>query len=92
VRVAKEPKYAPARADGLKPWYVEVIDWGRKSERIVYAKSRADAEYRANGRLRYMSARARRATPDDIRRLTPTTDDLGPSPSSGLGSSAGVSE
>lgn len=63
------PKYAPARKDGLKPWHVTVREWGRPRERIEWADSRAQAEYQVKGRLRYVSAKARRATPDDMERL-----------------------
>lgn len=65
----KEPKYAPAREDGLKPWVVERHEWGHKSERIHHAKSASAAEYDAVGRQRHVSAKARRATPEDMRNL-----------------------
>jgi hypothetical protein len=63
-------KYAPARDDGLKPWVVERSEWGRKVDRLVYAKTRRDAEYEVKGRERYVSARGRRATPEDVERLS----------------------
>lgn len=57
-------RFAPARADGLKPWVVSRHEWGRTTEYIVYAKSSSDAAYRVKGR--YVTARARRATPEDV--------------------------
>lgn len=65
-RQTKTPRYAPARDDGLKPWVVERREWGQKTERIVYARGRADAEYEVKGRQRFVYAKARRATPEDI--------------------------
>ena len=38
-------KYAPPREDGLKPYRVEVSEWGRKRERIVLRG------YRERGRV-----------------------------------------
>lgn len=60
------PKYAPANGEGLKPYCVTVTEWGRQTERIVYAHSAGDAQYQAKGRMRYTYARARRATPEDM--------------------------
>jgi hypothetical protein len=63
------PKYAPPNEDGLKPWVVTVREWGRAShDRIIYAKTNAAAKYAAIGRQRYVTATARRATPDDLTR------------------------
>jgi hypothetical protein len=59
-------KYAPAREDGLKPWIVTLCEWGRKTDRIIYAETNAAARYQAVGRMRYVTATARRATPADI--------------------------
>lgn len=64
------PKYAPAREDGLKPWCVELREWGERRERIEWAPSRSQAEYQVKGRMRYVSAKARRATPEDVERLS----------------------
>lgn len=63
-------KYAPPREDGLKPWVVEKSEWGRKDERLVWAESRSQAEYEVKGRMRYVYAKGRRATPEDVSRLS----------------------
>lgn len=63
------PRYAPAREDGLKPWAVEISEWGKRRTQVVYAENRSAAEYEAKGRMRYVHAKARRATPDDMERL-----------------------
>lgn len=60
------PKYAPPNADGLKPWLVTVSEWGRKTTRVIYAESNSAAVYEAKGRMRYVHATARRATPADM--------------------------
>lgn len=65
----KRPKYAPPREDGLKPWHVTISEWGHRRERIEWADSRTQAEYQAVGRMRYVYAKARRATPDDMEAL-----------------------
>jgi hypothetical protein len=62
-------KYAPAREDGLKPWVVTRREWGRSSERVVYAETSAAAKYKAIGRQLHVTATVRRATPEDIERL-----------------------
>ena len=54
-------KYAPPNDAGLKPWLVTVSEWGRKNDRIVYAETNAAAKYEAVGRMRYVTATARRA-------------------------------
>jgi hypothetical protein len=64
------PKYAPAREDGLKPYVVAVSSWGRTDERIIYAAKTNEAEYEGKGRMAYTSAKARRATPEDMERLS----------------------
>ena len=62
-------KYAPPRDDGLKPYCVTVREWGRSRECIVYAENSGRAKYEAIGQMRYVTADARRATPEDITRL-----------------------
>lgn len=62
----RTPKYAPAREDGLKPYHVTLREWGRESTRIEWADTAAQAEYQAKGRMRYVYAKARRATPADV--------------------------
>lgn len=64
------PKFAPARDDGLKPYVVEVSSWGRTTEAIKWAADAADARYQGKGRMQHTSAKARRATPEDIERLS----------------------
>lgn len=64
---ARDPKYAPAREDGLKPWHATISEWGKERTKIVYAESAAYARHEAVGGMRYTSARVRRATPQDIR-------------------------
>jgi hypothetical protein len=59
-------KYAPLNEDGLKPWVVTRNEWGRTSEQIVYAKSSADAKYKAIGRQLHVTGTVRRATSEDI--------------------------
>lgn len=62
------PKYAPARADGLKPYFRTVYGWGRTSTGIVWAASLADAK-RKHGQtgMRYEHVKSiRRATPADM--------------------------
>jgi hypothetical protein len=59
-------KFAPPNEDGLKPWVVTLSERGHKSERIVYAKSSADAKYRAIGRQLHVTGTVRRATSADI--------------------------
>lgn len=71
-------KYAPAREDGLKPYVVEVSEWGRKRETVVYAAKSNDATYQAVGRSRYAYGKARRATPDDLERLAFPRTQLSP--------------
>jgi hypothetical protein len=63
-------RYAPPRDDGLKPWVVERAEWGRRTERVVYAETRSAAEYEVKGRQRYVTARGRRATSEDMERLS----------------------
>jgi len=61
-------KYAPAREDGLKPYVVTLVGWGRESFRIRYAHTSSEA--RSSYRLgigEYIKA-VRRATPEDIAR------------------------
>lgn len=62
--------FAPAREDGLKPWHVVVSQFGEQRERIEWAESARQAEYQGKGRMRYTSARARRATVEDMERLS----------------------
>jgi hypothetical protein len=64
--MTREPKYAPAREDGLKPWHVTVAEWGREWEQIVYAKTSGEAEYVAKNRSLCRYPKARRATPADL--------------------------
>ncbi len=69
-------KYAPANADGLKPWVVTVSSsWGPRQDQIVYAKTAAAAKYKAIGRQQHTYGTVRRATPGD---LTPTPDKESP--------------
>ena len=65
-------KYAPAREDGMKPYHVTISEWGQQYEKIIYAATTDDAKYKAVGRMRYIAARVRRATPDDVKRLQNT--------------------
>lgn len=60
------PKFAPAREDGLKPWHVTISEWGKQRTHIEWAEDARSAEYQAVGRMRYVSAKARRATPADL--------------------------
>ena len=62
----RAPKYAPAREDGLKPWLVTIYEWGKSRDRVIYAETAAAARYDAIGRMLYVSAKARRATPADL--------------------------
>ena len=64
------PKFAPPREDGLKPWHVTIREWGREYARIEYAATAAGARYNAIGRQRYVTATARRATPEDVAKAT----------------------
>ena len=64
------PKFAPAREDGLTPWVVLFKQWTYSHESIVYARGRYDAEYAVKGRQQHCSAKARRATPEDMERLS----------------------
>lgn len=68
----KQPKYAPARADGEKPWVVTVYRWGTTTDRLVYAEDKPTARYRAVGRagVAIYVSRIRRATPSDIEALS----------------------
>ena len=43
-------KYAPANENGEKPYFVEIVRWGRSSSMVVYAENTSDARYRALGR------------------------------------------
>jgi hypothetical protein len=63
------PKYAPAE-DGLKPWVVLFKQWTDSHESIVYARGRSEAEYAVKGRQLHAYAKARRATPEDMERLS----------------------
>lgn len=63
-------KYAPRNEDGLKPWVVTISEWGRKSDRIVYADTGAQAKYQTCGRMRHVTATVRRATPADVKSAT----------------------
>lgn len=60
------PRYEPAREDGLKPWFVTLREWGRSSTWIVWAESSGQAKFEAIGRMRYVTATVRRATPADV--------------------------
>ena len=66
----ESPRYARARHDGLKPWVVAVTQWGQTKERIIYASSASEAAYEGKGRQLYTYAKARRATPDEVERLS----------------------
>jgi hypothetical protein len=44
------PKYAPANAEGLKPYVVTIQDWDRERDRLVYAENPAGARWKALGR------------------------------------------
>lgn len=43
-------KYAPANANGEKPYVVEVVEWGRVRSKVVWATTPARARYKAVGR------------------------------------------
>jgi hypothetical protein len=62
------PKYAPPREDGLKPYVVDVWEWGHGRQTLVYAVNAADARYQACGRSRpgIYAKSTRRATPADM--------------------------
>lgn len=62
-----EPRYAPARADGMKPWVVIRREWGRQTTLIVWAETSRAARYEVVGRQRHVKAEAFRATPADMR-------------------------
>ena len=59
-------KHAPAREDGLKPYFAEIREWGYVRHEIVWADTAANARYKAINRMRYTTATVRRATPDDL--------------------------
>ncbi len=59
-------KYAPPNAEGMKPWVVTIREWGNVRDRIVYAETARQAKYDVIGSMRYVTATARRATPDDM--------------------------
>jgi hypothetical protein len=64
------PRYAPAREDGTKPYVVTVADWGKTSERLVYAKGLGAARYRATLNVTGVYAKSvRRASPEDVTNL-----------------------
>lgn len=63
--VPKPARFAPARADGLKPFIREELCFGRTSATIVYATTAAEA--RSFGyRAQHTTYSARRATPADV--------------------------
>lgn len=67
-------KYAPANQAGEKPYVVEQSGWGRKRSKVVYAKTAAEAKYRAYGRqgVGERITGCRRATPEDLAGSTGT--------------------
>lgn len=63
-----EPKYAPARPSGDKPYVVEKSGWGKKSTVIGWGRTPAMARWNAFGRMgigEHITA-TRRATPTDL--------------------------
>lgn len=60
------PKYAPANEDGLKPYFAEIYEWGRTRVEIVWATGAAAARYQAINRMKYTTAKVRRATLEDM--------------------------
>lgn len=66
---AKQPKYAPAREDGLKPFVRTAFSFGKTTDGIVWANNATDAKY-AGYRGAYTSYTVRRATPADLETLT----------------------
>lgn len=62
-------RYAPAREDGLKPYVRESYHFGETYDTLVYAASADDAR-NAYARMHLERVTARRATPDDVARLT----------------------
>ena len=69
----KRAAYAPKREDGNHAYVREMKSWGRTTESVVWHPDLATAK-RVDGytRMRYASVRVRRATVDDLARLTPT--------------------
>lgn len=63
-------KYAPANAEGLKPYHATIFEWGRERFSIVYANSASEARYKAINRMRYTTAKVRRATLEDMEALS----------------------
>ncbi|MEJ6554047.1 hypothetical protein PQI51_03290 [Microbacterium esteraromaticum] len=61
-------KYAPANENGEKPYVVTQSGWGRTRTRITYAKTVAEAKFRAFGRqgVGEFITGCRRATPEDM--------------------------
>lgn len=60
-------KYAPANADGEKPYVVETWNFGATQSKVVYAKDAVTAKYRVIGRQRFVHAqRVRRALADEV--------------------------
>jgi hypothetical protein len=62
---AAKPKFAPARADGLKPWVRESYHFGETTNTIVYAESAAAAR-NMYARMHLETVRVRRATVEDV--------------------------
>ena len=60
-------KFAPARADGLKPWVRESYHFGETTYSIVYAETARDARD-MYARMHLEKVKARRATLDDVER------------------------
>ena len=67
-----DPRYAPAREDGTKPYVVTVLSSGKTSDRLVYARDRGGARYVAIRVRDYQGHHVqacRRATPEDVTNL-----------------------
>lgn len=65
AKPAKQPKFAPAREDGAKPFVLSAYSFGKTTDTIVWANTAADAKY-AGYRGAYTTYTARRATPADV--------------------------
>jgi len=59
------PSFAPARADGLKPWLRESYHFGETNFSIVYAESARDAR-NMYGKMHLETVKVRRATVEDV--------------------------
>jgi hypothetical protein len=68
TKPTKQPKFAPAREDGLKPYVRSAYSFGKTTDSLVWANTAADAKH-AGYHGAYTSYTARRATPADVESL-----------------------